>query len=137
MRNAESKISLAKIKKIMQANKEIGKIAHTTPLAIARSLEFFLEDIVELSSEKVREHSESTGTTQNLKISASHVRDVVEKNDKFSFLKEVVQNVPTLDEIDKRKRIVKKTMTPRIGKRAPETRDELDHDRETKRVREE
>lgn len=62
VRNAESKISLAKIKKIMQANKEIGKIAHTTPLAIARSLEFFLEDIVELSAEKVREHAETTGT---------------------------------------------------------------------------
>ena len=34
-KNSESKISLSKIKKIMQSNKEIGKIAHTSPLAVA------------------------------------------------------------------------------------------------------
>ena len=54
---ADSKISLARIKKIMQANKEIGKIAQTTPLAIAKSLECFLEDIVDLSSKLVRKHA--------------------------------------------------------------------------------
>lgn len=62
---------------------------------------------------------------------------MVETNDKFSFLKEVVQNVPTLDEIDKRKRIVKKTVTPRLGKRGPDGRTELEESRETKRVRDE
>lgn len=34
-KNYESKISLSKIKKIMQANKEIGKISNNTPLAVA------------------------------------------------------------------------------------------------------
>ena len=71
-KNAESKISLAKIKKIMQANKEIGKISHNTPLAIARALECFLEDIVNLCSESVVIHQDPEAPSQN-KITSSHV----------------------------------------------------------------
>lgn len=40
-------IQKAKIKKIMQSNKEIGKISQTTPFVIAKALELFLEDLAE------------------------------------------------------------------------------------------
>ncbi len=35
----------------MQTNKEIGKIQSTTPLFIAKALEFFLEDVTKLAAE--------------------------------------------------------------------------------------
>ena len=39
------KLPLNRIKKIMQANKEIGKIQQPTPQLIAWALETFIEDV--------------------------------------------------------------------------------------------
>lgn len=52
-KNTESKISLSKIKKIMQANKEIGKISNNTPLAVAWATECLLKDIISSSAKLV------------------------------------------------------------------------------------
>ena len=54
-KNTDCKISVARIKKMMQANKEIGKIAEKTPLAIAKALELFVKDVIELSTAKSME----------------------------------------------------------------------------------
>jgi len=45
------KLPLNRIKKIMQANKEIGKIQSTTPQLIAWALEGFIEDITKKAAE--------------------------------------------------------------------------------------
>ena len=45
-----TKLPLNRIKKIMQANKEIGKIQSSTPLVIAKALELFLEDLTKTAS---------------------------------------------------------------------------------------
>ena len=57
--NPELKFSAVKIKKIIQGNKDIGKIAHMTPyvickqnyfniiIYIAKSLEFLVQDLLE------------------------------------------------------------------------------------------
>ena len=47
---SSTKLPLNRIKKIMQANKEIGKIQSNTPLVIAQALELFLADITRLAS---------------------------------------------------------------------------------------
>ena len=39
-----------RIKKIMQTNKDIGKIQNNTPLFLAKALEVFLEDLIGLSA---------------------------------------------------------------------------------------
>ena len=62
-KNTDCKISVARVKKMMQANKEIGKIADKTPLAIAKALELFIKDIITLSSEKSKSTTEPSANT--------------------------------------------------------------------------
>ena len=67
-KNYESKISLSKIKKIMQANKEIGKISNNTPLAVAWVTECLIKDIIQSSAKIVQQ-----GNEKSKKITPSHM----------------------------------------------------------------
>ena len=44
--NSELKFSVLKVKKIIQENKEIGKIANMINNIIAKSLEYFIKDVL-------------------------------------------------------------------------------------------
>ena len=52
----------------MQSNKEIGKISYTTPFVIAKTLEFFIQDVVS-NSAKVCQNDPK----HNEKILPAHV----------------------------------------------------------------
>ncbi|CDW79069.1 dr1-associated corepressor [Stylonychia lemnae] len=78
----------------MQTNKEIGKIQSTTPIFIAKALEFFIEDITKLSVE-------CTQKCKDNKITPSHIKEVIESNEKFAFLKETVSKITELDKSKK------------------------------------
>eukprot|EP00347_Sterkiella_histriomuscorum_P006959 403350783 len=88
-RNQETKLPLNRIKKIMQTNKEIGKIQSSTPMFIAKALELFIEDITKLSADCALHNNDS-------KIQPSHIKSVVERNEKFGFLRGSVDKVADL-----------------------------------------
>lgn len=69
-RRGGEKLPLNRIKKIMQANKEIGKIQSTTPQLIAWALEGFLEDIT-------RKAAELSTLNQDSKVTPSHIKEVI------------------------------------------------------------
>eukprot|EP00343_Euplotes_focardii_P000795 CAMPEP_0205804676 /NCGR_PEP_ID=MMETSP0205-20121125/7668_1 /ASSEMBLY_ACC=CAM_ASM_000278 /TAXON_ID=36767 /ORGANISM="Euplotes focardii, Strain TN1" /LENGTH=102 /DNA_ID=CAMNT_0053074669 /DNA_START=61 /DNA_END=369 /DNA_ORIENTATION=- len=93
---------------MMQANKEIGKIADKTPLAIAKALELFIQDVINLSSTKARETTEKSANTNCYKITPSHIKEIIEENDKFEFLNETVKPIPSIEESKtKKKRVIK------------------------------
>lgn len=81
----------ARIKKIMQSDDEIGKIAQATPVVVGRALEIFMANLVELAMLEARK--------QRVKrVGASHIRAAIEKNEQFDFLVDVVSKYPPLKE---------------------------------------
>ena len=95
---------------MMQANKDIGKIADKTPLAIAKALELFIQDIIELSAEKAKTTTEPSANTNCYKIIPSHIKEVVEGTERFSFLSSLVADIPTIEESKQRKKRTLKTI---------------------------
>ncbi|KAF6035496.1 DRAP1 [Bugula neritina] len=79
----------ARIKKIMQTDEEIGKIAAPVPVVISRALELFLESLITKSVSIANEHSAKT-------LASSHIKHVISSNKNFDFLKSQVNLIPDL-----------------------------------------
>lgn len=79
----------ARIKKIMQSDDEIGKVAQATPVIVGRALEIFMTNLVEAAIVE----SKKQGVKR---ISASHIRAAVENTEQFDFLVEAVDKYPPL-----------------------------------------
>jgi len=75
---------MARIKKIIQADENIGKVSSATPAVLSACVEIFLKEICTKSVETTR----SKGS--NLLI-PSHVESCVSENASFSFLKQTVK----------------------------------------------
>lgn len=73
----------ARIKKIMQSDEDIGKVAQATPVVVGRALEIFMANLVEAAICETK----SAGVRR---IAASHVRAAVEKTEQFDFLVDIV-----------------------------------------------
>ncbi|KAF9242850.1 histone-fold-containing protein [Melanogaster broomeanus] len=77
-KNKQTKFPVARIKKIMQKDEEVGKVAQATPVVISKALELFLALIVEEASKKVE---------------AYHLKHAVDTTEMLDFLKEIVESV--------------------------------------------
>lgn len=73
----------ARIKKIMQSDEEIGKVAQATPIVVGRALEIFMANLVEAAISEAK----AAGVRR---IAASHVRAAVENTEQFDFLVDAV-----------------------------------------------
>ena len=73
----------ARIKKIMQSDEEIGKVAQATPIVVGRALEIFMANLVEAAIKEAK----AAGVRRN---AASHVRAAVENTEQFDFLVDAV-----------------------------------------------
>lgn len=73
----------ARIKKIMQSDEEIGKVAQATPIVVGRALEIFMANLVEAAISEAK----ASGVRR---IAASHVRAAVENTEQFDFLVDAV-----------------------------------------------
>lgn len=73
----------ARIKKLMQSDEDIGKVAQATPVVVGRALEFFLASIVDSSVKEAR----AAGVKR---ITGAHVKLAIQKNENFDFLVETV-----------------------------------------------
>ncbi|KAF9782417.1 histone-fold-containing protein, partial [Thelephora terrestris] len=101
-RNKQTKFPVARIKRIMQKDEEVGKVAQATPVviccvvpaiiiqltpSIAKALEMFLAMLVE-------ESNKVTAARGSKKVEAYHLKHAVETVDMLDFLKEIVEPVP-------------------------------------------
>lgn len=73
----------ARIKKIMQSDEDIGKVAQATPVVVGRALEIFMANLVEAGIIEARK----AGVRR---ISALHIRTAVENTEQFDFLVDVM-----------------------------------------------
>ncbi|KAG7261685.1 hypothetical protein CRUP_023436 [Coryphaenoides rupestris] len=77
----------ARIKKIMQTDEEIGKVAAAVPVII--SLELFLESLLTKACHVTQSRNAKTMTT-------SHLKQCIELEQQFDFLKDLVAAVPDM-----------------------------------------
>ncbi|XP_036380561.1 dr1-associated corepressor-like [Megalops cyprinoides] len=100
----------ARIKKIMQTDEEIGKVAAAVPVIISRALELFLESLLTKACQVTQSRNAKTMTT-------SHLKQCIELEQQFDFLKDLVVAVPDIqgDGEDNHAEGVEKT--PRRGRK--------------------
>ncbi|XP_066466540.1 dr1-associated corepressor [Tiliqua scincoides] len=79
----------ARIKKIMQTDEEIGKVAAAVPVIISRALELFLESLLRKACHVTQSRNAKTMTT-------SHLKQCIEFEQQFDFLKDLVASVPDM-----------------------------------------
>ncbi|NP_991104.2 dr1-associated corepressor [Danio rerio] len=79
----------ARIKKIMQTDEEIGKVAAAVPVIISRALELFLESLLTKACDVTQSRNAKTMTT-------SHLKQCIELEQQFDFLKDLVATVPDM-----------------------------------------
>jgi len=81
--------AMAKIKRIIQADEDIGKIAAAVPVLVSRALELFLQDLVTRSGMITKKRFANTMTP-------AHVKECIESEERFDFLKNKVKNIQIL-----------------------------------------
>ncbi|KAK9451488.1 DNA polymerase epsilon subunit C [Limtongia smithiae] len=83
----KTRFPVARIKKIMQADDDIGKVAQATPLVVAKALEMFMISLVQESCNQAR--------LRNAKrVSPAHLKQAVLQTEQFDFLAEIVGKYP-------------------------------------------
>ncbi|OCB87603.1 histone-fold-containing protein [Sanghuangporus baumii] len=121
-RNKQTKFPVARIKKIMQKDEEVGKVAQATPVVISKALELFLGMLVdeaakvtlERNSKRVESyHLDSVAKALELflgmlvdeaakvtlernskRVESYHLKHAIDRTDMLDFLKEIVDGVP-------------------------------------------
>ncbi|KAG2155329.1 histone-fold-containing protein [Suillus bovinus] len=86
-KNKQTKFPVARIKKIMQKDEEVGKVAQATPVVISKALELFLAMIVDEATKVTVERGAK-------KVEAYHLKHAIETTEMLDFLKEIVESVP-------------------------------------------
>ncbi|GFS19379.1 DR1-associated corepressor-like [Elysia marginata] len=82
-----SRFPPARIKKIMQTDEDVGKVAATVPIIISRALELFIESLI-------KETSQTTIAKNAKTLSTSHIKQTIHSNKQFDFLRDLVANIP-------------------------------------------
>ncbi|EQK99081.1 Histone-fold domain containing protein [Ophiocordyceps sinensis CO18] len=84
----ERRLPTARIKRIMQADEEVGKVAQQTPIAVGKALELFMVQLVSKSADVAKDKGSK-------RVTASMLKQVVETDDQWDFLREIVSRVET------------------------------------------
>ncbi|KAM5345451.1 hypothetical protein ACJ41O_011313 [Fusarium nematophilum] len=91
-----TKFPTARIKRIMQADEEVGKVAQQTPIAVGKALELFMIQLVTKSADVAREKGSK-------RVTAPMLKQVVETDEQWDFLREIVSRVENEKEGSKAK----------------------------------
>ncbi|XP_071706632.1 uncharacterized protein [Rutidosis leptorrhynchoides] len=89
----DSRFPAARIKKIMQADEDVGKIAMAVPLLVSKALELFLQDLCDRTYEITLQKGAKT-------LNSVHLKQCVQSFNVFDFLREIVNKVPNLGGTD-------------------------------------
>ncbi|KAL4335880.1 hypothetical protein GQ457_07G043170 [Hibiscus cannabinus] len=92
-RKLDTRFPAARIKKIMQADEDVGKIAMAVPLLVSKALELFLQDLCDRTYEITLTKGAKT-------MNSSHLKQCVQGFNVFDFLREIVGKVPDLGGLD-------------------------------------
>lgn len=79
----------SRIKKIMQADEDVGKIALAVPILVSKALELFLQDLCDRTYEITLQRGAKT-------LNSLHLKQCVKMYSAFDFLTDVVNKVPNL-----------------------------------------
>ncbi|PFH61024.1 hypothetical protein XA68_18389 [Ophiocordyceps unilateralis] len=82
----KTKFPTARIKRIMQADEEVGKVAQQTPIAVGKALELFMIQLVTKSADVAKEKGSK-------RVTAPMLKHVVETDDQWDFLRDIVSRV--------------------------------------------
>ncbi|CAF9932767.1 hypothetical protein IMSHALPRED_008977 [Imshaugia aleurites] len=83
----KTKFPVARIKRIMQADEDVGKVAQVTPTAVSKALELFMISVVTKAANEAR-------AKQSKRVTAAHLKEAVVKDDQLDFLAEIISKVP-------------------------------------------
>lgn len=89
----DTRFPAARIKKIMQADEDVGKIAMAVPVLVSKALELFLQDLCDRTYDITLQRGAKT-------VSSLHLKHCVQRYNVFDFLKEVVSKVPDYTHTD-------------------------------------
>lgn len=90
-RRGNSTFPIARVKKIMQADEEVGKIATSTPVLVAKALECLMEDVLKSAAMVAAGRNSKT-------VQPAHLKQCIADDDQFDFLRPTVASVPSLDD---------------------------------------
>lgn len=80
----------------MQADEEVGKVAQQTPIAVGKALELFMIQLVTKSAEVAQ-------TKGSKRVTAPMLKQVVETDEQWDFLRDIVSRVENEKEGSKAK----------------------------------
>ncbi|RPB22289.1 histone-fold-containing protein, partial [Terfezia boudieri ATCC MYA-4762] len=83
----KTKFPVARIKRIMQADEDVGKVAQVTPVIVSKALELFMIALCEKASQQARSRNSK-------RITASHLKQAVMADEQFDFLEDIMAKVP-------------------------------------------
>ncbi|XP_065921001.1 dr1-associated corepressor-like [Dysidea avara] len=86
----ESRFPPARIKKIMQLDDDVGKVAASVPLIISRAVEIFLQKMLTKADEYASSRQTKTITVQ-------HIKHCIDNEKEWDFLKALVAKIPDIN----------------------------------------
>ena len=88
--DVKTKFPVARIKRIMQADEDVGKVAQATPTAVAKALELFMITLVLKGADGAK--------AQNSKrVTAQHLKSSLMADKQFDFLADTCSDIPDED----------------------------------------
>ncbi|KAF2105912.1 histone-fold-containing protein [Lophiotrema nucula] len=81
-----TKFPVARIKRIMQADDDVGKVAQVTPVVVSKALELFMISIVTKAASEAKARNSK-------RVSTVHLKEAITKDEQFDFLSEIVSKV--------------------------------------------
>ncbi|KAF2728711.1 histone-fold-containing protein [Polyplosphaeria fusca] len=82
----KTKFPVARIKRIMQADDDVGKVAQVTPVVVSKALELFMISIVTKAATEAKARNSK-------RVSTMHLKEAVTKDEQFDFLSDIVSKV--------------------------------------------
>ena len=85
---------VARIKRIMQADDDIGKVAQVTPHVVSRALELFMIKLISVSAAQARGAGPTGSGKGPKRILAQHMKKAIKMDQTLDFLEPIVDRVP-------------------------------------------
>ncbi|KAJ5585594.1 uncharacterized protein N7459_005394 [Penicillium hispanicum] len=83
----KTKFPVARIKRIMQADEDVGKVAQVTPIAVSKALELFMISLVTKAAQEAKDRNSK-------RVTATHLKHAVAKDEVLDFLADIIAKVP-------------------------------------------
>ncbi|KAJ1521074.1 hypothetical protein ONE63_002780 [Megalurothrips usitatus] len=92
-RKYNARFPAGRIKKIMQTDEQVGKVAQAVPIIISRTLELFVQSLLKGALAVTNAKNART-------LSPSHMKQCIMSDPNFHFLKDLVKSLPDVNTID-------------------------------------